>query len=134
MPKAQKIVCREVDSVKRAKKYSVDNTLLFQDFSKEILLKNNTIKQNNILLINVSPKYFTKTNLNKIKKYIKASKDVISAHPVESRKIFFPADINFDKEFYPQLRKEIPNLEIYDRTKHSLSETIELFSSCTGGV
>ena len=36
LPKAQKIVCREVGSVKRAKKYSADNTLLFQDFSKEI--------------------------------------------------------------------------------------------------
>ena len=194
LPKAQKIICRELDSVKRAKKYSLNNTLLFQDFSTEILDKEqkkqtegskslssleqsfpiveegskslssleqsfpiveegskslSSLEQSfpiveegsksfssfqNVYLINIGPKHFTQQNLNKIKKYIKASTDVISAHPVAPRKIFFPADINFDKQYYPQLRKEIPDLEIYDRTKHSLFETIELFKSCSWWV
>jgi len=77
-------------------------------------------------LINISPKHFNKKNLNKIKKHISKDKD--------HKKIFFPADINFDKKYYAELRKIIPNLELYDRTKHSLSETIDLFKSSTGGV
>ena len=52
----------------------------------------------------------------------------------DHKKIFFPADINFDKEFYPEIRKIIPNLEMYDWTKHLLSDTISLFASCDGGV
>ena len=160
LPKAQKIICREAVSVKRAKKYSADNTILFQDFSKEILnvgvdLKSSLRRPQNIILINVGPKYFTKTNLNKIKKYISVESENSHSRLNQVRKgeedisrqnknrkgedrnhrfLFFPADINFDKQYYPQLRKEIPNLEIYDRTKHSLVETIELFKSCAGGV
>lgn len=93
-------------------------------------LKSSRKRQHNTILINVGPKYFTKTNLNKIKKYISThvGGDLKSSH--KHKIVFFPADVNFDKEFYPQLRKEIPNLEIYDRTKHTLAETIELFAYC----
>lgn len=136
LPKAQKIICREVWSEKIAKKYSTGNIVLYEDFSKKILSsmiegsKSLSSLQENIILINIWPKYFTKDNLNKIKKYISTA---VGGDLKSSRKhktIFFPADINYDKQFYTQLRKEIPELEIYDRTKHSLSETIDLFKSC----
>ena len=124
LPKAQKIVCREIVSTKRAKKYikNKSNIFLNDDFSKDILDKYKDVKKDKIILINIGPKHFTKSNLNKIKSYIKK-------YP-KHRKIFFPADVNYDKKYYPQLRKIIPNLEIYDRTKHSLSETIKLFGTC----
>jgi hypothetical protein len=123
--KAQKIICREVISVSRAKKYIKNDSkiLLHSDFSKDLLLDKNGTKQNKTILINISPKYFNKQNLNKIKQYALKYKGY--------KIIFFPADINLDKQYYPQLRKEISNIEIYDRTKHSLSETIELFNSCS---
>jgi len=78
------------------------------------------------ILINVWPKYFTKENIKKIKKYIKKYD--------KYKKIFFSADINFDKQFYYGLRKSIPDLQIYDRTKHSLSETLDLFKNCEGWI
>ena len=34
-----------------------------------------------------------------------------------------------DKIYYSQLRKHIPDLEIYDWTKHNLPDTIDLFTS-----
>ena len=79
--------------------------------------------QKDNILINVSPKYFNKKNIEKIKNFVwKYSSDC--------KKIFFPADINIDKELFTKIRKTIPDLEIYDRTKHSLKDSIELFSDC----
>lgn len=77
-------------------------------------------------MINISPKHFNEDNLEKIEKFV-------LKYP-KSKKIFFPSDVNFDKEFYPEIRKIIPDLEIYDWTKHPLSDTISLFQSCDGGV
>lgn len=75
------------------------------------------------ILINISPKYFNQNNIEKIKNFVwKYSSDC--------KKIFFPADINIDKELFTKIRKTIPDLEIYDRTKHSLKDSIELFSNC----
>jgi len=125
LPRAKKIICREEWSVKLAKKYS-KNVFLYNDFSKNILNNTKNIKQEKTALINVGPKYYTENNIQKIRDYIKKHD--------KHKKIFFPADINFDKEFYPKLRKIIPDLEIYDRTRHSLWETIDLFASCSGGV
>ena len=128
LPKAQKIICREVVSVSRAKKYIKNDSkvLLHSDFSKDLLLDKNGTKQNKTILINISPKHFNKQNLNKIKQYTLKYKGY--------KKIFLPADINFDKQFYSSLRKIVPDLEIYDRTKHTLSETVDLFKSCHGGI
>lgn len=125
LPKAQSIICRENISYERCKKYN-KNTLFFQDFSKEIFLWDSNAKNEynwtKYILINISPKYFTEKNLNKIKKYI-------WNHSSDCKKIFFPADINIDKELFTKMRKNISDLEIYDRTKHDLSDTIDLFKN-----
>ena len=125
--KANEIVCRESISVERSKKYGAKNVVLFQDFSKNVLLSENSIKwkkeSDRYVLINISPKYFTPDNINKIKKFSDKFEN-------KYKKIFFPADINLDKKYYSEVRKLIPDLEIYDWTRHSLSDTINLFKSC----
>ena len=68
-------------------------------------------------------KYFNKKNLENIKKFVEK-------HSSDCKKIFFPADINLDKVLFTNIRKIIPDLEIYDRTKHNLQDTINLFSTC----
>jgi hypothetical protein len=126
LKKTQKVICREKTSYERCQKYKTKSALLYQDFSKDILefSKENIGKQQNIqtILINISPKHFNQDNLQKIQNFV-------LKYP-KSKKIFFPADVNFDKEFYPELRKIIPDLEMYDWTKHNLSDTISLFQSC----
>jgi len=130
LKKTQKVICREKFSYERCQKYKTKSTLLYQDFSKEILeySKENLGKQQNIqtILINVSPKHFNENSLEKIQKFVLKYQ--------KHKKIFFPADVNFDKEFYPELRKIIPDLEMYDWTKHNLSDTISLFQSCDAWI
>ena len=125
--KAKKIICREKISYERAIDNWWKNVISYEDFSKQIFQsfssQNSSEWQKDVILINVSPKYFNKKNIEKIKKFVwKYSSDC--------KKIFFPADINIDKELFTEIRKSIPDLEIYDRTKHSLKDSIELFSSC----
>lgn len=125
--RAQKIICREKISYERVIKNWWKSTILYEDFSKQIFqdsFSQRLLKwQNNNILINISPKYFNKKNIEKIKNFVwKYSSDC--------KKIFFPADINIDKELFTKIRKDIPDLEIYDRTKHNLKDSIELFSDC----
>lgn len=129
--KAQKIICREEFSYQRSQKYWAKSSLLHNDFSQTIFeeYENNeriVDEKEKSVLINISPKHFYPENIEKIQKHLLKYPD--------HKKIFFPADINFDKEFYPEIRKIIPDLEIYDWTKHSLSDTISLFQSCDSGI
>ena len=141
-PKANEILCRESASLSRAKNYWAQNIVLYQDFSKDVLSNYNTNKeftknkwyigdkdtnQPKYVLINISPKYFTQDNLEKLKNFVWKCSD-------DCKKIFFPADINLDKEYYSEIRKFVPDLEIYDWTKHKLGETISLFKMCDGGI
>ena len=123
--KAQKIICREKTSYERTISHWWKNAISYEDFSKEIF-KDSSLPsewQKDNILINISPKYFNQNNIEKIKNFVwKYSSDC--------KKIFFPADINIDKELFTKIRKTIPDLEIYDRTKHSLKDSVELFSSC----
>ena len=125
--RAQKIICREKTSYERVIANWWKNAISYEDFSRQIF--QNSLSQvysewqRDNILINVSPKYFNEKNIENIKKFVwKYSSDC--------KKIFFPADINIDKELFTKIRKSIPDLEIYDRTKHSLKDSIELFSSC----
>ncbi len=151
--RAKKIVCREKISGERAVSGWCKNVVCYEDFSKEIFKDSspclqwhsrvilnetkwseesiNVNKDSSLcsewqkknILINISPKYFDETNMEKIKKFVWKYDDNL-------RKIFFPADINIDKELFAKVRKIVPNLEIYDWTKHSLKDSIQLFTSC----
>lgn len=127
--KTKRVICREKISYERAVQYWAKSAVLYQDFSKDILedFKNkNPVSLSSTVLINISPKHFTDDNIEKIKKFVLKYPD--------HKKIFFPADINFDKEFYSGLRKVIPDLVVYDWTKHSLLDTLKLFQSCDAGI
>lgn len=122
---AKEIICREATSVERVKKYWIENVIKYQDFSKTVFEKKDCakLKWKKVVLINISPKYFNEKNIEKIKKFIEN-------YYSDYKKIYFPADINFDKTYYSEIRKHIPDLQIYDWTKHKLQETIELFQDC----
>ena len=123
LPRAQKIICREKISYERTIANWWKKAVLYEDFSKQIFELYSWKKEKNNILINISPKYFNKKNIEKIKNFI-------WKYNSNCKKIFFPADINIDKEIFTKIRKTIPDLEIYDRTKHSLKDSIELFLSC----
>lgn len=123
LPRASNIICREKTSYDRVCHYWKEKAILHSDFSKEIFESNPKSKKEKNLLINISPKYFNEQNLRNIKNFVRN-------HSSDCKKIFFPADINIDKALFTDIRKIIPDLEIYDRTKHNLQDTIELFSTC----
>ena len=127
--KAQKIICREKTSYERVISHWWKNAISYEDFSKEIFKDSSLLSewQKNNILINISPKYFNKNNIEKIKNFV-------WKHGSDCKKIFFPADINIDKELFTAVRKNIPDLEIYDRTKHSLKDSVELFSTCISWI
>ena len=127
LPRAKKTICREKTTYNRVNNYWKNNAVLYDDFSKEIFESNQKSKEEKNLLINISPKYFNKENLKNIKNFVEK-------HSSDRKKIFFPADINIDKVLFTDIRKIIPNLEIYDRTKHTLQDTIDLFSTCVAWI
>ena len=130
--RAQKIICREKTSYERAITSWWKNAISYEDFSKQIFQDSSLLKpdtaphpgwQKNNVLINISPKYFNKKNIEKIKNFV-------WKHSSDCKKIFFPADINIDKELFTKIRKNVLDLEIYDRTKHNLKDSVELFLNC----
>lgn len=131
IPKAQSIVCREKVSYNTSKSYN-KKSVLYEDFSYNILKKFETdfLHQNKwdskYILINITPKSFDPVSLDKIKKFC----DTYPNH----KKIFFPCDISDDMQYFIQLKKHIQDLDIYNWTKHNLTETLELFYNSDGGI
>jgi hypothetical protein len=124
LPRAQDIICRENFSCERAIQYEASNAIVFEDFSTKIFTANpEKSKKQDTILINLSPQYNTAENMTKIS-------DFVSKYGDKYEKFYFPADINFDKELFSTLRTIVPDLQIYDWTKHTLQETINLFASC----
>ena len=127
LPKAKAVICRESVSFDRAKKYRAKNAILFEDFSKKIFEASHTTKKDKVLLINLSPRYDLEKNIKKIHNFVQRYGDGY-------KKIYFPADINFDKQLFYKLRTVIPDIQIYDWTKHDLQDTIDLFQTCEWGI
>ena len=124
MPKAKNIICRENVSHHIAKKYNKE-TNLYQDFSLSVLnqfIESKPQKDKSLfpyILINLTPKSRGSDGLSRIQNFC----DEYPKH----KKIFFPCDINDDAQYFTQLKKHIPDIEFYNRTKHWLSETLSLF-------
>ena len=129
LPKADKIVVRDRESLEIAKKLNSENTMLHQDFAQEIIenlkYKIQSIKYKYIL-ININKKSVEKENIQKII-------DFCIQYP-DYKKIFFPCDMNDDKLCFSIIKKYISDLEMYDRTKNSLSESLSLFHNADGGI
>ncbi len=131
IPKAQSIVCREKVSYNASKLYN-QKAVLYQDFSYNILKKfeDEFLHQSNLdwkyILINITPKSFDPVSLDKIIKFCNKYPD--------HKKIFFPCDISDDMQYFMQLKKHIKDLDIYNWTKHNLTETLQLFYNSDGGI
>jgi polysaccharide pyruvyl transferase WcaK-like protein len=146
LPKAEKIVVRDKDSYtiatqeqgtrwkeKRARE-SDNNVVLYHDFAQEIIQDAESIikksklktKQGKYILININKQSADVENIQKII-------DFCAQYP-DHEKIYFPCDMNDDKQYFSVIKKYIPWLEIYDRTKHSLLESLSLFYYADGGI
>jgi len=77
-------------------------------------------------LVNINKQSVNKENIQKII-------DFCSQYP-DHKKLFFPCDMNDDKLCFPIIKKYISDLEMYDRTKNSLSESLSLFYHADGGI
>ena len=138
LPKAEKIAVRDRDSLAIAKKWNPENTLLHQDFAQEIILRhkeqgtrneekgarNEDQKKNPYILININKQSVNKENIQRIVDFC--------THYPDHKKIFFPCDMNDDKYCFQAIKTYISGLEMYDRTKHSLSTSLSLFHDADG--
>jgi len=148
LPKADKIIVRDKDSYATAKKISSSpsspserehyiewyhNVVLYQDFAQEII-QNAACRIQNLewrnkwkyILVNINKQSVNAENLQKI--------IVFCAQYPDHKKIFFPCDMNDDIYCFSIIKKYISDLEMYDRTQHSLSESLSLFYTADGGI
>ena len=128
LPKAEKIVVRDRDSLSIAKKFNTE-TVLYEDFAQETIMNAECKMQNTkwkYILININKQSVDRYNIDKIAQFCQNYPD--------HKKIFFPCDMNDDKHCFSTIKKYIPGLEMYDWTKHSLTETLSLFYYADGGV
>lgn len=124
---AQKLIVRDQWSYEIASDYH-SSPILHKDFAIDICrqLSTKNIKQTKNILINCSSHSFTSQNIDKILTYLQQ-------YP-EYTPVFFPCDMHDDKNLFPLLQKHIPKLELYDRTIHSLQETMQLFQSAVWAI
>lgn len=133
LPKAEKIIVRDRDSFQIAKKFNPENTVMQQDFAQEIIMNAECKMQNaewknkqKYILININKQSITKENIQKII-------DFCTQYP-NHKKIFFPCDIKNDKRYFLLIKKYISDVEEYDWTTHSLSQSLSLFYYADGGI
>jgi len=137
LPKAQKIVLREkssydiVDNFLKSQKIPQSNIELYHDFSLDILEIAKTQfsvnkKSSDYLLINVNSHIYNDETIQKIRKFCTQNPEI--------EKIFFPCDMSDDLTFFKSLQKEIPDLILFDRTKHSLIQTLSFLANAKSGI
>jgi len=129
LPKAEKIVVRDRDSLEIAKRLNPENTVLHQDFAQEIIESSKPkapSSKHKYILININKQSADTENIQKII-------DFCAGYP-DHKKIFFPCDMNDDKHCFHIIKKYVPGLEMYDRTKHSLSGSLSLFYHADAGI
>ncbi len=154
LPRAQTIVTREKYSYAVAqhildkKGKSKKNLYLYQDFSLSVLQKaahmlaketegevliDTMLKEENpeigtrevdttgkgYVLININSYIFNKKSMERIQDFC-----TTYSH---CQKIYFPCDMTNDIKYFESIKKVVPNLVLFDRTKHSLIETLRLF-------
>jgi len=132
LPKAEKIIVRDKDSLTIAKKFNTE-TILHQDFAQEIIMNTEFRMQNSkykktwkYILVNINKQSVDRYNIDKIVQFC-------GNYP-DHKKIFFPCDINDDKHCFATVKKYISGLEMYDRTRHPLMESLSLFFHADGGI
>lgn len=125
--KAKQIVVREDFSFDIAKHILWENDhklKLYHDFSLDLINSLKIAKQeknDKYIIINLSIHALHNDSHEKIKQYCGQHKGY--------NKIFFYCDYDDDKNYFTSLEKEIPDLEMYDWTKHTIQESLELMNN-----
>ncbi len=126
---AEKIICREKTSFELAKKYN-KNTELYHDFALDVINKCKEwieIKESAYILINVNSHIMNnKKSAEKILNFIKENKG--------KQFCFFPCAFYDDLKYYDYFCTQIPNLKLYDRTKHSIQDTLNFLAGCENAI
>lgn len=128
LPRAKGIITREQTSYKTALKRNRLVTI-YQDFSQNIVANINCKKSKE------SDSYVL-INCNLKSRNTQAKHDIIDfcqTH-AEHKKIFFPCDMNDDIYCFADLQQDIPDLEMYDWTKHSLQDSLCLFKFAKAAI
>ncbi|MFZ5341747.1 MAG: hypothetical protein ACOZBL_04330 [Patescibacteria group bacterium] len=75
-------------------------------------------------MINLNSYIFSKKSVREIKSFI--------SNYYKHDKYYVPFDIENDFKFYEILKKDIPDLKLYDWTKNSLEQTLSFFANSDG--
>lgn len=120
---AHRIVCRDKLSFAVAKKYS-QRVELYRDFALDVMdiyKQNISIKDWSYSLINVNSHIMKDADhLQKIAHFAQEN----SSHAI----YFFPCDMYDDLPYYTVLCQKIPHLKLYDRTKHSVQDSLQFIA------
>jgi hypothetical protein len=107
----------------------LENTILHQDFAQETIMNAELRMQTTkwkYIVININKQSMDRYNIDKITQFCQNYPD--------HKKIFFPCDMNDDIYCFATIKKYISGLEMYDWTKHSLSESLSLFYHADGWI
>lgn len=129
LPKAQQIVVREKKSYSTALAYN-ENVILHRDFAQDVVEYLSTsikLKEDqDYILINLNSYISNKKSLREIKSFI--------SNYYKHTKYYVPFDIENDMKYYYILKKDIPELELYDWTKNSLEDTLNFFANAEAWI
>lgn len=128
LPRAKGIITREETSYKTAIKRN-GHTSLYQDFSQNIIQKADCKKkviQKSYVLINCNKKSRNPDTKQRIVDFCKTH--------AQHKKMFFPCDMNDDIHCFYDLQQDIPDLEMFDRTKYSLQDSLCVFKNTTAAI
>lgn len=128
LPRAQWIITREETSYKTALKRN-KHSIVYKDFSQNIIQNTDCKKQllqTSYVLINCNLKSRNPDTKKRIVEFCKTH--------AQHKKVFFPCDMNDDTYCFHDLQQDIPDLEMYDWTKHSLQDSLCLFKWTTAAI
>lgn len=133
LPRARHVVVRDDESYTIAQDYTAHVTLA-SDFSLPILhyfanqktgASGSHIDTKPYVLYNMTPHLSQNLWLPKLQDFCQHRKNV--------QKFFVPCDIQNDMPLYKIMQKHIPDIKLYDRTNHTLDETLQLFWDAQAG-
>ena len=131
LSRAKLIVLREQNSYNNASMYVHKNNItLYKDFAIAFFEQHSVIKASKQNNQSAKKKWFI-INTNPYLRNEEVRQKIVEEYATTSTltPYFVPAEIGSDEEAYSQLKQDIPKLQRYDRTVHTVSEIVTFFSS-----
>jgi len=133
LPKASQIITRDATSYHLAQKYN-PKTELYHDFSQYMIdyfrshkpQKQSIFPPDSYILINTQDHTRSDKTLIDIQRFVDKYPD--------KKAVYFPCDMQDDGKYFAILQTYIPWLELYDRTKYSVMETLKLFAQSVAWI